>query len=78
MMGKSIIFTNILLLFLIKVCIVSQTNRVSHETQITFVNDQSDLLDLFSLFEPYFVGSYDITMREGSRFHYAYLGRKKY
>ena len=28
--------------------IVSQTNRVSHETQITFVNDQSDLLDYFS------------------------------
>ena len=55
---------------------VNQTERVSHDTEITFINDKNDLLDLFSLFEPYFVGSYDISMREGSRFHYAFLGRK--
>ena len=55
---------------------VSQTERVSHDTEITFINDKNDLLDLFALFEPYFVGSYDISMREGSRFHYAFLGRK--
>ena len=39
---------------------VSQTERVSNDTEITFINYKNDLQVLFPLFEPYFVGSYDI------------------
>lgn len=56
---------------------VTLSGRLSHSIKINFTKDEDDLKNKFSIFDPYFVGFYDITMREGSGFHYQFIGKKK-
>ncbi len=56
---------------------VKHTSRVAEDTEVFFINSEADTEKLFSLFEPYFIGHYDIQMREGSRKHYQFLGKKR-
>lgn len=56
---------------------VTLTGRLNEVTDILFTKDEKDLESTFNVFEPLFIGHYDCTMREGSGFHYQYLGRKR-
>ena len=56
---------------------VKHTSRVAEDTEVLFINSKEHLKELFSNFEPYFIGSYDTQMKEGSRKHYQFLGIKK-
>ena len=56
---------------------VTLKGRLNEVTDILFIDNEQQLVDTFNLFDPLFVGHYDISMREGSGFHYQYLGRKR-
>lgn len=56
---------------------VTLTGRLNETTFISFIESESDLTNKFSLFTPDFIGHYDCTMREGSGFHYQFIGLKK-
>jgi len=56
---------------------VELAGRLNEVTDILFMNSEDHLVETFSAFDPLFVGSYDVTMREGSGHHYQYLGKKK-
>jgi 2-polyprenyl-3-methyl-5-hydroxy-6-metoxy-1,4-benzoquinol methylase len=56
---------------------VTVTGRLNEVTYINFVENETELQEKFKLFDPIFIGYYDILIREGSGFHYYYIGRKK-
>lgn len=56
---------------------VTLKGRLNETTLINFVTSEAELADKFSNFKPHFIGSYDCTMREGSGFHYQYVGIKR-
>lgn len=57
-----------------KVTLKGRLNETSH---INFVHSENDLVERFSIFEPLYVGYYDSSSREGSTYHYQFLGKKK-
>jgi|GEM_PF-6074691 len=56
---------------------VSLSGRLNESTYIRFIHSEEELLSTFSMFDPYFSGYYDCTMREGSGFHYQFVGLKR-
>jgi SAM-dependent methyltransferase len=56
---------------------ITLTGRLNEVTDAIFIKDEKELVDTFNLFDPLFVGHYDVSMREGSGFHFQYLGKKK-
>ena len=56
---------------------VTLTGRLNEVTDVIFIENEEELANTFDLFDPLFIGHYDITMREGSGFHFQYLGRKR-
>ena len=56
---------------------VTLTGRLDEVTDAIFIENEKELVDTFHLFDPLFIGHYDFTMREGSGFHFQYLGRKR-
>ena len=56
---------------------ITLTGRLNEVTDAIFIESESELVNTFDLFEPLFIGHYDCSMREGSSFHYQYLGKKK-
>ena len=55
---------------------VTLTGRLDETTYINFIHSESDLKDRFSQFTPEYLGYYDSSSREGSTFHYQFLGKK--
>jgi SAM-dependent methyltransferase len=55
---------------------VSLSGRLNEKTYINFTKGKIDLKAKFSQFHPYFIGYYDCTMREGSGYHYQFIGQK--
>jgi len=53
------------------------SGRLNEESYINFTKDAEDMVRKFEMFEPYFIGYYDYLLREGSSFHYVFIGRKK-
>jgi len=56
---------------------VNLKGRVEDTTYINFTKDEEDLKSKFPVFEPYFISYYDNAAREGSGFHFQYIGKKK-
>lgn len=56
---------------------VTLTGRLNETTYISFVESEDDLVSKFAHFTADFIGHYDCTMREGSGFHYQFIGLKK-
>lgn len=56
---------------------VTLTGRLNETSNINFVHDEEDLASRFSAFEPLYIGYYDSSSREGSTYHYQFLGKKK-
>lgn len=52
------------------------TGRLNDTTYIHFTSDEEDLKRKFHMFEPYFTSYYDNAAREGSGFHYQFIGLK--
>jgi len=57
---------------------VTLTGRLNETTYINFVEDDEVLKQKFDIFEPVFIGYYDITLPEGSSYHYFFTGKKKF
>ena len=55
---------------------VTLTGRLNETSYINFINTEEELKEKFHIFEPVFIGSYDITLPEGSSFHYFFTGKK--
>lgn len=56
---------------------VTLTGRLNETSHINFVHSEEDLAQRFAQFEPLYVGYYDSSSREGSTYHYQFLGKKK-
>lgn len=52
------------------------TGRLNDTTYIHFTTDEEDLKKKFRMFKPYFISYYDTAAREGSGFHYQFIGLK--
>ena len=55
---------------------VTLTGRLNETSYINFIGSEEELKQKFSIFEPVFVGYYDITLPEGSSYHYFFTGKK--
>lgn len=55
---------------------VTVTGRLNQTLLINFIDDFEDLKKRFGLFTPFYTGFYDCSAREGSTFHYQFIGRK--
>lgn len=53
------------------------SGRLNETTDINFIDSEKNLVDTFSMFDTNFVGHYDCLMREGSGFHWKYIGVKR-
>ena len=56
---------------------VELNGRLNETTNINFVDSEESLINVFSMFNTNFVGHYDCLMREGSGFHWKYIGVKR-
>jgi len=56
---------------------VTLTGRLNETTYINFIGSEEELTKKFSIFEPVFCGYYDLTLPEGSSYHYFFTGKKK-
>lgn len=56
---------------------VTLSGRLNETSLINFVHNEEDLANRFSLFEPVYSGYYDSSSRDGSTYHYQFLGKKK-
>jgi len=56
---------------------VELNGRLNEITDINFIDSQESLVDTFSMFNMNFVGHYDCSMREGSGFHWKFIGVKR-
>ena len=56
---------------------VTLTGRLNETSLINFIHDENDLVERFFQFEPVYVGYYDSLSRDGSTYHYQFLGKKK-
>lgn len=56
---------------------VKLNGRLKETTYINFIDNEDELKSKFNIFEPYFIGSYDDIGREGSGFHYKFIGKKR-
>ncbi len=55
---------------------VTLTGRLNETSYINFIGDEEELKQKFGIFEPVFIGYYDITLPEGSSYHYFFTGKK--
>lgn len=55
---------------------VTVTGRLNQTLYINFTHNIDELEKKFGLFETYYTGFYDCSAREGSTFHYQFIGRK--
>lgn len=55
---------------------VTLTGRLNETTYINFIGSEEELKQKFDIFEPVFIGYYDITLPEGSSYHYFFTGKK--
>ena len=53
------------------------SGRLNETNDINFIDSEKNLVDTFSMFDTNFVGHYDCLMREGSGFHWKYIGVKR-
>lgn len=56
---------------------VTLTGRLNETSYINFIGSYDELKKKFDMFECIFTGYYDITLPEGSSYHYFFTGKKK-
>lgn len=55
---------------------VELKGRLNEKTQISFIDSDSHLIQIFNKFLPLYTGKYDLTLKEGSSEHFYFIGKK--
>ncbi|WP_313757482.1 class I SAM-dependent methyltransferase [Tissierella sp.] len=56
---------------------VALGGRLEGEAYVNFINSKDELVEKFNIFEEVLTGYYDFYMKEGSSFHYYFIGKKR-